>query len=96
MAFLLDPFYLIAGSSEWLARLLPCGVKFVQLRIKDNPDSQGGNVLGLPAVVPGLEPGIQTPGLSVWMAGSSPATTAVSKPTLSSPRRAWAGSPATT
>ncbi len=76
LAFLLDPFYLIAGSSEWLARLLPCGVKFVQLRIKDNPDSQGGNFLGLPAVVPGLEPGIQTPGLSVWMAGSSPATTA--------------------
>lgn len=35
---MLDPFYLIAGSSEWLARLLPCGVKLAQLRVKDaNP-----------------------------------------------------------
>jgi thiamine-phosphate pyrophosphorylase len=35
----LDPFYLIVGSTEWIARLLPCGVKLVQLRIKDKPDS---------------------------------------------------------
>lgn len=35
---MLDPFYLIAGSTEWLGRLLPCGVKLVQLRIKDKPD----------------------------------------------------------
>jgi thiamine-phosphate pyrophosphorylase len=30
-----DPFYPIVDSSDWLERLLPCGVKFVQLRIKD-------------------------------------------------------------
>jgi thiamine-phosphate pyrophosphorylase len=35
-----DPFYLIVGSSEWIARLLPCGVKLVQLRIKEGPDSE--------------------------------------------------------
>jgi thiamine-phosphate pyrophosphorylase len=35
----LDPFYLIVDGSEWIARLLPCGVKLVQLRIKDKPDS---------------------------------------------------------
>lgn len=31
----LDRFYLIVDSSEWLERLLPLGVKLVQLRIKD-------------------------------------------------------------
>lgn len=36
---MLDPFYLIVESAEWLARLLPCGVKLVQLRIKDKPES---------------------------------------------------------
>jgi len=35
-----DPFYLIVGSSEWIARLLPCGVKLVQLRIKEGSDSE--------------------------------------------------------
>jgi len=35
----LDPFYLIAGSSAWIARLLPCGVRLVQLRVKDQPDA---------------------------------------------------------
>jgi thiamine-phosphate pyrophosphorylase len=30
----LDPFYLIVDHVEWLRRLLPCGVKLVQLRIK--------------------------------------------------------------
>jgi thiamine-phosphate pyrophosphorylase len=34
----LDPFYLIVDSAAWIARLLPCGVKLVQLRIKDKPD----------------------------------------------------------
>ncbi len=32
---MLDPFYPIVDSAVWLARLLPCGVKFVQLRVKD-------------------------------------------------------------
>jgi thiamine-phosphate pyrophosphorylase len=31
----LDPFYLIVDGSAWLRRLLPCGVRLVQLRIKD-------------------------------------------------------------
>jgi thiamine-phosphate pyrophosphorylase len=35
----LDPFYLIVDSAAWVARLLPCGVKLVQLRIKDQPDA---------------------------------------------------------
>jgi thiamine-phosphate pyrophosphorylase len=34
----LDPFYLIVNSSDWLARLLPCGVRLVQLRVKDASD----------------------------------------------------------
>ncbi len=33
----LDPFYLIVDSADWIARLLPCGVKLVQLRVKDAP-----------------------------------------------------------
>ncbi|MBX5023938.1 thiamine phosphate synthase [Rhizobium lentis] len=35
----LDPFYLIVDSAEWVERLVPLGVKLVQLRIKDCPDS---------------------------------------------------------
>lgn len=31
----LDPFYPIVDSADWLARLVPLGVKLVQLRIKD-------------------------------------------------------------
>ncbi len=34
----LDPFYLIVDHVDWLRRLLPCGVKLVQLRVKDAPD----------------------------------------------------------
>lgn len=33
----LDPFYLIVDDAAWLQRLLPVGVKLVQLRIKDRP-----------------------------------------------------------
>jgi thiamine-phosphate pyrophosphorylase len=33
----LDPFYPILPDTEWLARLLPLGVKLVQLRVKDRP-----------------------------------------------------------
>ncbi len=32
---MLDPFYLIVDSASWIERLLPCGVKLVQLRVKD-------------------------------------------------------------
>jgi thiamine-phosphate pyrophosphorylase len=35
----LDRFYLIVDSAAWIARLLPCGVRLVQLRIKDQPDA---------------------------------------------------------
>lgn len=33
----LDPFYPILPDTDWLARLLPLGIKLVQLRIKDAP-----------------------------------------------------------
>ncbi len=36
---MLDPFYLIVDSAAWIARLVPCGVRLVQLRIKDKPDA---------------------------------------------------------
>lgn len=32
---MLDPFYILVDSSDWLARLLPSGVRLAQLRIKD-------------------------------------------------------------
>jgi thiamine-phosphate pyrophosphorylase len=32
---MLDRFYLIVDSAAWLKRLLPCGVRLVQLRIKE-------------------------------------------------------------
>lgn len=33
----LDPFYPILPDTAWLARLLPLGLKLVQLRVKDKP-----------------------------------------------------------
>jgi thiamine-phosphate pyrophosphorylase len=36
----LDPFYLIVDSAEWIARLVPLGVKLVQSRIKDRPETE--------------------------------------------------------
>jgi len=36
----LDPFYPIVPSSDWLDRLLPVGVKLVQLRVKDRPEAE--------------------------------------------------------
>lgn len=35
----LDRFYPIFDHSDWLRRMLPLGVKLVQLRIKDQPDA---------------------------------------------------------
>ncbi len=35
---MLDPFYPIVDSADWIARLLPCGVRLVQLRVKDVAD----------------------------------------------------------
>lgn len=34
----LDPFYLIVDSADWIERLIPLGVRLVQLRIKDQPE----------------------------------------------------------
>jgi thiamine-phosphate pyrophosphorylase len=34
---MLDPFYMIVDSADWIERLLPCGVRLVQLRVKDKP-----------------------------------------------------------
>jgi hypothetical protein len=36
----LDPFYLIVDSADWIARLVPLGVKLVQLRIKDSTPAE--------------------------------------------------------
>jgi thiamine-phosphate pyrophosphorylase len=36
----LDPFYLIVDDAAWLPRLLPFGVKLVQLRVKDRDRSE--------------------------------------------------------
>ena len=36
----LDPFYLIVDSAEWIERLVPLGVKLVQLRMKDGTDAE--------------------------------------------------------
>lgn len=38
----LDRFYPIFDSADWLARMLPLGVKLVQLRIKDQGEAQIG------------------------------------------------------
>ncbi|WP_298822812.1 thiamine phosphate synthase [uncultured Roseibium sp.] len=34
----LDPFYLIVDSADWIERLVPLGVKLVQLRMKNQQD----------------------------------------------------------
>ncbi|MER9674567.1 thiamine phosphate synthase [Mesorhizobium sp. M0208] len=36
----LDPFYLIVDSAAWIERLVPLGVKLVQLRIKDRDEKE--------------------------------------------------------
>jgi thiamine-phosphate pyrophosphorylase len=37
---MLDRFYLIVDGAHWLKRLLPCGVKLVQLRVKDKGNDE--------------------------------------------------------
>ena len=37
---MLERFYLIVDAAHWLKRLLPCGVKLVQLRVKDKSDDE--------------------------------------------------------
>jgi thiamine-phosphate pyrophosphorylase len=36
----LDPFYPVVDSAAWVQRLLPLGVRLVQLRIKDAPEAR--------------------------------------------------------
>ena len=36
----LDPFYLIVDSADWIERLVPLGVKLVQLRMKDCAEAE--------------------------------------------------------
>ncbi|MQS00099.1 thiamine phosphate synthase [Gluconobacter aidae] len=36
----LDPFYLLVGDVGLLETLLPCGVRLVQLRLKDRPEAE--------------------------------------------------------
>jgi thiamine-phosphate pyrophosphorylase len=36
----LDPFYLIVDSADWIERLVPIGVKLVQLRMKNLPEDR--------------------------------------------------------
>lgn len=36
----LDPFYPIVPDIRWLERLLPCGIRTVQLRLKDAPPAE--------------------------------------------------------
>lgn len=40
MRMRLDPFYLIVGHVDLLARLVPLGVRLVQLRLKDQPTAE--------------------------------------------------------
>lgn len=39
-ALKLDPFYLIVDDAAWLTRLLPTGVSFAQLRVKDRDETE--------------------------------------------------------
>ncbi|WP_353181587.1 thiamine phosphate synthase [Bosea sp. (in: a-proteobacteria)] len=38
----LYPFYPIFDSADWIARMLPLGMKLVQLRVKDRPEAEIG------------------------------------------------------
>ena len=40
LRMMLDRFYPIVDSAAWLARLLPLGVRLVQLRVKDRPEPE--------------------------------------------------------
>ena len=37
---MIDRFYPVVPDADWVARLVPAGARFVQLRIKDQPDSE--------------------------------------------------------
>src|ERR1700731_3658795 len=37
---MIDRFYPVVPNAEWVARLVPAGTRFIQLRIKDQPDPE--------------------------------------------------------
>ncbi len=37
---MIDRFYPVVPSADWVARLVPAGTRFIQLRIKDQPDAE--------------------------------------------------------
>ncbi|HSI02508.1 MAG TPA: thiamine phosphate synthase [Reyranella sp.] len=37
---MIDPFYPVVPDARWVARLVPAGTRFVQLRIKDQPEAE--------------------------------------------------------
>jgi thiamine-phosphate pyrophosphorylase len=37
---MIDRFYPVVPSAEWVARLVPVGARFIQLRIKDRPEAE--------------------------------------------------------
>ena len=37
---MIDPFYLIVDRADWISRLAPCGLRLVQLRIKDRDPAE--------------------------------------------------------
>jgi thiamine-phosphate pyrophosphorylase len=37
---MIDRFYPVVPDSDWVARLVPAGARFIQLRIKDRPDAE--------------------------------------------------------
>ena len=37
---MIDPFNPVVPDSRWVARLVPAGARFVQLRIKDQPEDE--------------------------------------------------------
>jgi thiamine-phosphate pyrophosphorylase len=43
---MLDRFYPIVDSAAWIARLLPCGARLIQLRIKDRSDAEVRHEIG--------------------------------------------------
>jgi thiamine-phosphate pyrophosphorylase len=44
---MLDPFYLVLDNSAWIARMLACGIRLVQLRIKSEDEAALRNEISL-------------------------------------------------
>ena len=37
---MIDRFYPVVPTADWVARLVPAGTRFIQLRIKDQPEAE--------------------------------------------------------